>query len=62
MRSDPRKRSYSPIRNIYAIAFARTNEPLSSERTWTLFHQPLFIHNRMETNETGTLDRNRSPE
>ena len=23
-----------------AIAFARTNVPLSSERTWTLFHHP----------------------
>ena len=24
-----------------AIAFARTNVPLGSERTWTLFHHPL---------------------
>ena len=25
---------------IYAIAIAGTNIPLSSARTWTLFHQP----------------------
>ena len=31
------------IIEIYAlgIAFARTNVPLSSESTWTLFHHPL---------------------
>ena len=26
-----------------AIAFARTNAPLSFERTWTLFHHPQNI-------------------
>ena len=38
-----------------AIAFARTNVPLSSERTWTLFHHPpgvsfLYLTHDLEEN------------
>ena len=29
-------------RDIFAIAIARTNIPLSSAHTWTLFHNPLI--------------------
>ena len=29
-------------RDIYTIAIAPTNLPLSSVRTWTLFHHPLL--------------------
>ena len=36
-----------------AIAFARTNVPLSSERTWTLFHRP---QNILDVNVTHATD------
>ena len=28
---------------VYINIYERTNVPLSSEHTWTLFHQPLYL-------------------
>ena len=42
---------------IYAlgIAFAHTNVPLSSERTWTLFHHPPYLsHHKTKVYQIGS--------